>query len=282
MSLIPMPVTFLRRLVVRPPFRWVLKAPAVERIVATVLRAATVRESGRFVTRELGGRRGTYRYRLRGSGLSAVIRHGTPDVATLDEIFYQRQYELPAALAERFPQAPRVVDLGANIGLFGLFVAGDRPGAAVVAVEADPENARILRRARDLNGFTWEVVEAVAATDDGVLPFATGRYSLSRVEEGPGVPQLASVDVFAFLAGADLAKIDIEGSEWGLLGSERFAFHGPDALVLEFHPHLAPGEDPEREALRLLRAAGYETGDVRATAAGHGVVWAWRQPRARS
>ena len=42
---------------------------------------------------------------------------------TLDEVFHVRDYELPEAVARELESldAPRVLDLGANIGLFGLF-----------------------------------------------------------------------------------------------------------------------------------------------------------------
>jgi FkbM family methyltransferase len=266
----------LRRVLALPPLRRLLERPRVERVVATILRATTVRESARFVARELSGRRGASRYQLRESGLIAVIRHGTPDLATLDEVFYQRQYEPPGFISDRIGPAPRIVDLGANIGLFGLLVTAGHPSAHLTAVEPDPANAEVLRRAEALNMLDWKIVEAVAAAHSGTVPFASGRFSLSRVEDRRGLPHVEAVDAFAYLADADLAKIDIEGSEWELLASPRLAQEGPRALVLEYHPHLAPGGDPGRSAVRLLEEAGYQTGAVRPTAAGHGIVWAWR------
>ena len=208
----------LRSILARPPFRAVLKTPAVERVVATVLRARTVRESSRFAARELTGRRTTHRYRLRDSGLIAVVRHGTPDLATLDEVFYQGQYRLPLEVAEALGSSPRAVDLGANIGLFALWLTAERPGARLTVVEPDPGNADVLRRTCDLNALEWEIVEAVAATHDGSAPFAAGRFSLSRVEDRADLPHVRAVDAFGYLADADLAKIDIEGSEWDFLG----------------------------------------------------------------
>ena len=245
-------------------------------MVSTMLRASTVRGPVRFVARELISRPRVSRYRLRESGLTTVIRHGTPDIATLDEVFYQRQYEPPPAVAVRLGTAPRVVDLGANIGLFALFVAGDYPAARVTAIEADAANAAVLRRTCELNELDWEVVEAVAAAQSGNVPFAGGLFSLSRVEDRKDLPLVRAVDAFTYLAAADLAKIDIEGSEWELLASPRLSQEGPGALVLEFHPHLAPPGDPESMAVRLLEEAGYRTGALRPTAPGHGIVWAWR------
>lgn len=275
-ALVTRPITIVRRATARPRLRRLLKSPRVERIVATMLRATTVRGSVRFVARELSGRRSVNVYRLRDSGLVAVIRHGTPDVATLDEVFYQRQYQPPAVVADRLGATPRIVDLGANIGLFALFVAAETPSARVTTIEADGANANVLRRTRELNGLDWEVVEAVAATQDGSVPFAGGLFSLSRVEDRSDLPHVPAVDAFAYLADADLAKIDIEGSEWDFLASPRLAAEGPLALVLEFHPHLAPPGDPERVVVRLLEEAGYRTGELHPTAPGHGIVWAWR------
>jgi FkbM family methyltransferase len=275
-ALVTSRMTIVRRALALPPLGRLLKLPRVERTVATVLRATTVRESIRFVARELGGRQVASPYRLRESSLIALIRHGTPDVATLDEVFYQRQYQPPPHVSDRLGRAPQVVDLGANIGLFGLLVMAGHPSAHVIAVEADAANADVLRRTRDLNKLDWEIVEAVAATQPGTAPFAGGLFSLSRVEDSPDLPRVQAVDAFAYLVDADLAKIDIEGSEWELLSSRRLSKEGPRALVLEYHPHLAPDGDPSQVAVRLLEEAGYSAGELRPTAPGHGIVWAWR------
>lgn len=277
MSFADFQMRLLRRTLAFAPLRQLLKHPRIEPIVSTFLRATSVRESARFIVRELGGRRPISAYRLRESGLYAVIRHGTPDVPTLDEVFYQRQYEPPNAIASTLGPEPRVVDLGANIGLFGLMIVGRYPSARVTAVEPDADNVAVLRRCCELNRLDWDVVAAAAGAEKGTVPFAAGRFSLSRVEPGSALPHVQAVDAFIYLADADLAKLDIEGSEWELLGSGRFEREGPRALVLEYHPHLAPDADPLETAVRLLKGAGYRTGHVRHTAPEHGVLWAWRE-----
>lgn len=253
-----------------------LRRPRVERVVATLLRSSAVRESGRFAFREATGSRAVHRYRLRESGLVAVVRHGTPDVPTLDEVFYQRQYELPEAVLARLEPGARIVDLGANIGLFGLFVEPRVQDVRLTALEPDPANFAVLRACRDANGLGWTLVEAAAATRAGTVPFTAGRFSLSQVGPGDATSEVEAVDAFEHLREADLAKIDIEGSEWELLADERLAPAGPRALVLEYHPRHAPGADATAEVRRLLASAGYETGPPRPTAEGHGVIWAWR------
>ncbi|MFF7813535.1 FkbM family methyltransferase [Streptomyces sp. NPDC007945] len=63
-----------------------------------------------------------------------------------DEIFTRRAY-LPEAL--HLPEAPVVFDVGANIGMFTLFVRSERPGATVHSFEPVPPVYDILRRNRE-------------------------------------------------------------------------------------------------------------------------------------
>jgi FkbM family methyltransferase len=273
----PSLVRRLRPLAGLPLLRSALTRPSVERIVATILRATTVRERARFVLRELPRRPVLGRYHLRDSGLVALVRHGTPDVATLDEVFYQREYELPVrvdAALRSLGRKPRVLDLGANIGLFGLSIAASFEGALVTAVEADPFNAEVLRRcvAENVLDVSWEVIEAAAGTS---VSFAAGRFSLSRIEEGSGHETVPMIDVMPYLSRADLAKIDIEGGEWTILGDERLAAAAP-FLVLEYHPQLCPGENPGAVAESFLTEAGYEVEPVGSKPDGFGLVWATR------
>ncbi len=269
----------LRRIGANWPLGLILRRPPIERVVSVFLRSVTVRESFRFVLRELPPRKILARYTLRRCGLTVFIRHGTPDVPTLDEVFYQRHYELPEAVAARLralPRPPRVIDLGANIGLFGAYILGLFPGARVTAIEADAANVSLLRRCAEANERRgeWVIVEAAASNCDGTVEFASGGYSLSH-EAGPGErgDPVRAVDVFPYLAGADLLKMDIEGGEWAILGDPRLKDAAPPALVLEYHPHLCPEPEPRAAAVRALEAAGFEVHPFSETN-GYGMVWA--------
>lgn len=242
-----------------------------------MLRSRVVRERTRFVARELARRRVLGEYRLRSSGRHVFVRHTTPDVVTLDEVFYTRDYELPAEVEGRLGPAPAVLDLGANIGLFGVFVLERWREARITAVEPDPANVAVLRRCADANGpSAWTIVEAVAATRAGTVPFAAGRYSLSQVEES-GEPTRA-VDALALMADADLVKIDVEGSEWELLADPRLR-ELEATLVVEYHVRNCPGDEPRESALEVLRVAGYEARPSGRDRNGHGIVWATRGGR---
>jgi FkbM family methyltransferase len=264
----------LRRLAARPRVRRVLTHPRIEPLVATVLRASPVRGRARFLLRERSARGEARAYRLRSSGTIVHVRHATPDVAALGEVFYERQYEPPARVAEeleRVEEPLRILDLGANVGFFALFASSRWPSSRVVVVEPDPANLELLARTRAANGLDWEVVEAAATTFDGEVPFVAGAFTVSRIEEG-GEP-VRAVDALGLLAGADLAKIDIEGGEWALLADERFSRSAPRVLVLEYHPHLAP---VCADARTLLAEAGYSIESSLDFSAGHGLLWARR------
>jgi FkbM family methyltransferase len=274
-------VGLLRRAAQAPPLRGFLKRPAVERVVSVFLRSSTVRGSSRFVLRELPRRRVLARYRLRDGDFDVLIRHGTADVATLDEVFYRREYDFPTPVRRGLDStgAPlSVVDLGANIGLFDLWVLGHFPDAQIVAVEPDPANLDVIRRCLTLNDRTgrWRLMEAAASNREGSASFTAGGASLSRIEAEGGNLTVRTIDIFPYLERADLIKIDIEGGEWAILTDPRFRELAPRGLVLEYHPHLAPDGDPAELARSLVAGAGLHVEPASQFGPGHGMLWAWR------
>ena len=99
----------------------------------------------------------------------------------------------------------------------------------------------------------------LAAADAEVLFQAEGLPSsrISAAGEGGGI-RVPAVDVLPLLAGADLAKIDVEGGEWSLLTDPRLAHAPVPAIDLEHDPGpLCPFEDAAASALAILREAGY-------------------------
>jgi hypothetical protein len=236
--------------------------------VSFALRGALVENSLAFALHELDARPSTHRYRLSGSSVAITIRHHTADILVLDELFAQREYEFPPPVATALARAgpePRVIDLGANIGLFGAWALMHFPGARVVGVEADETNAAIHAETIRANPTArWELTRGFAAP-------ATGTARLDDATE------VTAVDVFPQLLDADLVKIDIEGAEWAILADPRFAQIRAAAIVLEYHRHLCPRDDPQRAAESALSVAGYEVLQTRATPELEtGLIWGFR------
>lgn len=264
-----------------------LRHPSVEPRVAACLRGALVRESVRFALREMRGVDSTHAYRIRASGLRAVITHSSPDVLTLDEVFYQHVYEPPEeieASLTRVGRPLRALDVGANIGLWGVWLRGRFAVERLIAVEPDPSNAGKHGRQIEINGLlgSSDLVQAAATCSDGPVPFTTGCATTGHIglEGEPGTVTVAGVDVFPLMRSIDVLKMDIEGAEWPILADSRFVEAAVPVVVLEYHPEGAPSRDPESDVRRILAGAGYETWHVHSAEVGTGVVWGLRADQA--
>lgn len=276
------PLRIVRRLATLPLFRRLRTVSPLLRLSFS-LRSALVRERASFVRNELRPRPVMATYHLRESGIAVTLRHHGGDVMALDEIFSQGEYELPRpvehSLAAR-TEPLRVVDLGANIGLFGAWLLGRFPDASILAFEADPQNAAVHRSTIAANGLgeQWLLIEAFAGTKTGTTRFVDGLFGLSHeaggAEDGIEVP---TVDVLPELLRADLVKIDIEGAEWPLVTDPRFRDLTARAVVLEYHSPGCPAASPRAAAEGALRTAGYQFLHVgEKPVLGAGVLWGWR------
>ena len=258
-------------------------SPLLMPLTARLICARLVRESAAFFARGLARTDGSSVYHLRESGLSVAIRHKTEDGATLAEVFHQRDYEPPPEVDRVIGDPERILDLGANIGLFGVFAMTRWPHSTVVGYEADPANIEVHERAIRANGLArrWRVEASAAGAHTGDVELAAGRAMGSFVvEEGKvlSVPtiQVPMRDVMDQISASDLVKVDIEGGEWEIISDPRFAQDPPRVLVLEYHPHMCSAPSPRLEAERLLEVAGMTITPIWHRDDGYGMMWAWR------
>jgi FkbM family methyltransferase len=265
----------------------VVKSRPGQHLVQTARGARVVCEPLRFTALQLGPPRAAG-YRLRGCGLKVFLRHRTRDVHILNEIFGgtggRNSYEPPPALAGMLDAnpAPRVMDLGANIGLFGAYVLARWPRAAIRSFEPDPTNRRLLDRLIAANGLEgrWSVAEAAVANRAGEMSFAAGLFADSHLEPASGSARqitVRAVDIFGEDHDVDLIKMDIEGGEWAILTDARLSELRADVLVLEWHACGCPEPDPHATTLRLLAAAGYSQVEEVESGEDNGLLWAWRE-----
>ena len=259
---------------------------ATDAIASSVRLSRLVRERPRFLLAQARSRQAIGGYRLAGSDVVVHLRHHTPDVNTFEQVLAAGHYVLPAPVEQALRdlgRPPEIVDLGANIGLFGADMLRRFPDAHVVAFEPEPSNAEVHRRSVEANpARRWELVEAAAGTSEGTVRFATGLFSNSSIVGDDAESASVEVplrDALPSMERADLVKIDIEGAEWGLIADERFRRLRAIGVVLEFHRNACPEPDPRALATRTLREAGYDTADADLDAEpGHGAVWGWKRP----
>jgi FkbM family methyltransferase len=283
-----------------------MPAARSQRLKRALGAASCVKESGRFVVNELrnSGQPIEREYRLRESGLRALIRQPLLDAWILEEVFRLRVYEPrseAAAALDAIDRPLRVLDLGGHVGLFGLFALGRFPDCTVLSFEPDPANSALLSRSIERNelGQRWSLVEACAAPTAGSVEFASAAHLSSAylapadadafeqeitalfpflqgsVLFRPTPVTVDAVDVFPHLAEADFAKIDIEGAEWELIADGRWPEIEPRVLVFEYHPRDGSRETAEATLRSALQDAGYEVGPFE-WSGWAGNLWAWR------
>jgi FkbM family methyltransferase len=271
----------LRKMVkVVPGAATAVDSRAIRSLRAAWRRHGAVEGSLKFTTLELLGPRGRLgTYTLTGSAVSVVLRHRTRDVEIFEEIFVGvPTYEPPAVVRDLLSSKPlRVLDLGGNIGLFGAFVLDEFDVDSITTFEPDPSNVPVLHRCRATNpDRPWQVIEACAARDDGVISFVGGMYADSHVsfDNTDAVIEVPAVDVLPYMAQADLVKIDIEGSEWDILADPRLAGIGTTVVVMEWHAFRSPTADPHHAAIQMLEEAGFTVHGID-SGYPHGTIWAW-------
>jgi FkbM family methyltransferase len=240
-----------------------------------------VKPSLPFALREVLHRGDIVFYRVRENGRSVAVRHGHAAVVILGEVFNRHCYQPRGEVEQALGPVRTIVDLGGNIGLFGLFASVRWPEAQIVAFEPDPDNAAVHELTISANGLAerWQLIEAAASNRDGRVSFVAGLNAVSHLAEATGDDQTIEVpmlDVLPRLGQADLLKMDIEGGEWAILGDTRFREAPPRVVVLEYHPYLCPGSNPRAEAERALEAAGMRVQSTIERGDDQGTLWAWR------
>jgi FkbM family methyltransferase len=164
-------------------------------------------------------------------------------------------------------------DIGANVGIFTFAAAGLAPGAQVLAVEADPWLAALLRRTvalpeyatrrvavlsaalSDRNG-TAEFVIARRGRASNYLADAGGWSQAGGVRERLHVPTLTLDTLLQQFPQPTFVKIDVEGAEVMVLrGAARLLQDARPTLYVEV------GRENAAEVSRILHSFDYRLYD---------------------
>jgi FkbM family methyltransferase len=229
-----------------------------------------------------------FRTHVRGGSLElrsgVVIRGGrNDDVAGIfKEIFIDRCYT-PDWFYRAEP-GHTVFDVGANIGLFTLYLSGIAPGIRVVAFEPHARTFERLVSNLEENHLAGSVsVERVAlGREPGEVRF-TGQTGLdsgheAAIASGSG-EAVTCVDVRGALELADgrpidLLKIDTEGAEADILAFVPSSIWSRIArVVVEYHDLIK-----RDQVVKVLQGSGYQCRVVPSTGFEHhlGLIYAWR------
>lgn len=246
-----------------------------KKIAWTAVEASRVRTPVRYAISELTSRRrGDYTLRRGGGRFS--VRHRSGDVDIFRKFYAYGYYNLPEEIQARLGSLARpvdVLDLGANVGFFEVFTRERLDIGRVTCFEPDPANAEVLEGVRDANGADWQIIRACASNRDGRALFDSGRKNFSRVSSS-GDADVACVDVFGYIAQADLVKMNIEGCEWGILQDARLA-DASAAWIVEYHRIANPQTEIHALCRSLFEDAGF-TVRLATKTEDNGLLWAWK------
>jgi FkbM family methyltransferase len=175
---------------------------------------------------------------------------------------------------ERTSGVRTVLDIGANVGVFGLAARLAFPAAVIHAYEPNSELEPHLRMQAEAAGFEY-FLEAVGLDAGRVSLDRDADPVLTRSRPAPDgqVPQVAFRDALRRLGGgADLVKVDCEGAEWSFLG-DRESWSQVRYLSMEYHlwpSHTVP------ELLDTVRGLGLSVTRHQPVEAGYGLLLASR------
>lgn len=203
------------------------------------------------------------RMKVRVGGTEMFVRVNDSDVETIRQIFIDREYDLkrlsPAAwktIERRYRslldagKTPVILDMGANIGIAGLFFAALFPEATIVSIEPEDGNFEML----GLNARQCERIHPLKAAVGSQAGFVAVRTfdrisygtTTARAEAGCSVvtvdQALATVNNGALF----LAKIDIEGFEDDLFTTNVGWLDRVDVVIIEPHDWMFPGRRSSR------------------------------------
>lgn len=198
--------------------------------------------------------------RLR-NGLEIESAAGALLVPLYKEIVYKDDYRLRR---DPLPRGAVVIDVGANIGMFSLYVAAAQGAARVLAFEPFPESYALLRRNAERNRLAAiEPIPLAIAGQAGTRELhMQGRHGVHSLFGTSGaavrIECITLADAFGRydVARCDFLKLDCEGAEYEiLLGMPSDVYARIQRIALEYHDWIT---DHHHDALvQRLTAEGF-------------------------
>jgi FkbM family methyltransferase len=168
---------------------------------------------------------------------SPVVRAGLPipghshsvlipenEIFRIHNIFQEQEYAIPTRYLPS--GAISVVDIGANVGLFALFIKSVRSDCRVYCFEPAPHTIQLLQsnlgHLEDTLIYPYALSNHSGTAKLNIHPYNTGENSISRAcHDFVNVAVFDAASVFRNLGLTyiDILKIDTEGSEVAILNS---------------------------------------------------------------
>jgi len=167
-----------------------------------------------------------------------------PDVSLIRELYAHAIYFPSLSFIPKV--GDKVIDLGANVGLFSLLCAS--LGADVIAIDAQSGFAPEARRNFELNDVSSRVryVSALVAATAGVFADKDARIASSHWGDSPHQQEISIENILSMtgrpredgMPDVHLLKCDVEGSEFSLLDGDLTWLRRIRNISMEVHPYF--------------------------------------------
>ena len=180
-----------------------------------------------------------------------------------------------------------VVDIGANVGSFSLFVLSRFPHARIFAFEPMPNNFALLEKYKnELNLDTLFIHNNAVSDSEGEISLYHNADNAFTTEASINAGTVSGKDEYSVrtvtlenimniyeINRVDFLKVDCEGSEYPILYNLDDRIY-KSISVIAVETHKAPGEKENQESLaRYLSSMGFRIRTDKL-----GMIWAWKRP----
>lgn len=173
-----------------------------------------------------------------------TLRPHTSDIKVFHQVFVRKEYDIAIKEAPAY-----IIDGGANIGLFAIYIKNRFPDAKIICIEPDPENFKVLQQ--NLAPYKDVYCEQYGLWDKDTRlkvydKYDTGKWGIV-VEEDLEFGTINSITIDTLirkhqLPRVDLLKLDIETSEKRVFSAAELPWLSATKMILvELHDWLEPG-----------------------------------------
>lgn len=173
------------------------------------------------------------------SGLKVKLRSNTVDSHEAVSVLSGQEYPYNLFNGELSPNA-LVLDIGAHIGSFTLYLKQKRPDLKIYCFEPAPDNFKILSENITINGFSdIKLFQVAVASQTGQKYLEKEKLASNAYKLGQSGKRVDCLDLDTFIKNEgiyeiDLIKMDCEGAEFEILTNFK-NLKKVKSIILEYH-----------------------------------------------
>jgi FkbM family methyltransferase len=165
------------------------------------------------------------------------------------------------------------LDIGANIGIYSVYIAQKYPKTNILSIEAHPEVFSLLEENKHLNKLSnLSVYNKCASNKNDQINFMNplvdkhrGNYGDNRITE-TGKYAISSIraDSLDLNKPVSVIKIDVQGFDYyALLGCDKILSLSSPAIIIEWEPEMAKKHQHTlNDLLSYLGSFGYKQKEI--------------------